>query len=186
MLSHSNTEMEPGTDPAWHKAFQQCLQTLRQDLASHHTQGTLRIAIVGIGHELRGDDAAGVFVARALQSLLSEREGFLIVDAGPAPENFTSQLRRFKPNLILLVDAAQMQETPGSIRLLDWRDTSGLSASTHTLPPYVLSEYLTGELGCQVILLGIQILDTGLGAPLSPPVQQAVESIVQNIASIDL
>jgi len=186
MPPHPNPEMEPINSPAWHEAFYQNLQRLRQDIVSHDAQVTLRIAIVGIGHELRGDDAAGVFVARALGPLLSEREGFLVIDAGPAPENFTGHLRRFKPDLILLVDAAQMQEPPGTIRWLDWRDTSGLSASTHTLPPYVLSEYLTSELDCQVALLGIQILDTGLDAPLSSPVQRAVESIVQSIASVHL
>ncbi len=186
MPSQTNSEMESTPRMSWLDSLDQNLQDLREKRNTQHSGNPLHIAVVGIGHELRGDDAAGVIVARGLTPILASRDGFLVVDAGPAPENFTGHLRRFKPDLVLLVDAAQMQETPGTIRWLDWRETSGVSASTHTLPPYVLSEYLVSELGCQVALLGIQALDTSLGAPLSTPVKQAVESIVQNIAALHL
>ena len=105
-----------------------------------------------------------------------------MIDAGTAPENHTSSLRRFGPDLVLLIDAAQMDEAPGAVRWLDWRDTSGLSASTHTLPPYVLAQYLTCELGCELALIGIQPADTRIGAPLSPAAQQAVAAVVQALA----
>ena len=143
----------------------------------------LRVAIVGIGQELRGDDAAGINVARALQSTVGAiRElPLLIIDAGAAPENFTGQLRRFDPDLVLLIDAAQLNEAPGTIRWLDWQETSGLSASTHTLPPHVLAEYLVNELGCEVALIGIQPQGNEFDAPLSPPVQHAVEEIVRTL-----
>ena len=147
----------------------------------------LRVAIVGIGQELRGDDASGVNVARTLQ-LLETNHGssLLVIDAGAAPENFTGQLRRFDPDLVLLIDAAQLNEAPGSIRWLDWQETSGLSASTHTLPPHVLAEYLVNELNCEVALIGIQPQGNEFDAPLSPPVQQAVEEIVQTLETIFL
>lgn len=180
----------------------------------------LRIAVVGVGHELRGDDAAGVVAARSLiaaladptaknatpqqeagqadaaatregsapfavrsgtgrdESRQSQRSQVLVIDAGPAPENHTGSLRRFQPDLVILVDAAQMGEPPGAIRWLRWQDTDGLSASTHTLPLHVLAQYLTVDLGCQVALLGIQPAGTCIGAPLSPTAHLAVERIV--------
>ena len=150
----------------------------------------LRVAIVGIGHELRGDDAAGVSVARSLQLAvgsiheLTLRElPLLVIDAGAAPENFTGQLRRFDPDLVLLIDAAQLNEAPGTIRWLDWQETSGLSASTHTLPPHVLAEYLVNELNCEVALIGIQPQGNEFDAPLSPPVQQAVADLARTLAT---
>ena len=79
-----------------------------------------------------------------------------------------------------------MNEAPGTIRWLDWQETSGLSASTHTLPPHVLAEYLVNELGCEVALMGIQPQGNEFDAPLSPPVQQAVEEIVQTLETIFL
>lgn len=170
---------------SWSDSLNQKLTNL-----SKPDQAALRVAIVGIGHELRGDDAAGVNVARALQSTVgairpgTARQGelpLLVIDAGAAPENTTGQLRRFDPDLVLLIDAAQLDETPGAIRWLDWQETSGLSASTHTLPPHVLAEYLVNELGCEVALIGIQPQGNEFDAPLSPPVQLAVEEIVQTL-----
>jgi hydrogenase 3 maturation protease len=143
-----------------------------------------RIAVLGIGHELRGDDAAGIAVARGLASLVNLRQRLLVIDVGPAPENFTGTVRRFKPDLVLLVDAAQLNEAPGSLRWIDWQDTVGLTASTHTLPLHVLSRYLAGELGCKVALLGIQPAHTAFGAPLSPGVRRAVDSVVRKLADM--
>jgi len=137
----------------------------------------VRTAVVGMGHELRGDDAAGIMVARALQPMAHSH--LLVVDAGSAPENCTGPIRRFAPGMVLLVDAAQLDEAPGAVRWLAWQETTGLSASTHTMPPYVLARYLTAELNTHVALIGIQPAATSLGATLSPEVRQAVNGVVQ-------
>lgn len=143
---------------------------------------SLRTALVGIGHELRGDDAAGLAVAQGLRPLACEQ--LLIVEGGHAPENHTGALRRFAPDLVLLVDCAQLDERPGSIRWLSWEETTGLSASTHTMPPYMLARYLAIMLNCEVALIGIQPADTALDAALSPPVQTAVNEIVERVTAV--
>lgn len=146
-----------------------------------------RVAVVGIGHELRGDDAAGLVLARALKQTYNHNaEGthVLVIEAGPAPENCSGWLRRFGPDLVLLADAAQLDTPPGDIRWLAWQDTVGLSASTHTLPLHLLATYLTGELGCEVALLGIQPADLSAGAPLSPEVETAVSAVARSLASM--
>lgn len=144
----------------------------------------LRVAVVGIGHELRGDDAAGVQIARALKTRLRGQKHLLVIEGGQAPENQTGLLRRFQPDLVLLVDAAQMNEFPGTVRWLPWQATMGLSASTHTLPPYMLAKYVTAEFGCEVALLGIQPANTTIGLPLSPVVQQSVATVVKELAQV--
>lgn len=106
----------------------------------------------------------------------------LVLDTGLAPENYTGPVRRFDPALVLLVDAAQMNEAPGTIRWLDWNDTEGLSASTHTLPPYMLAKYLVGVTNCTVALIGIQPVTNIAGAPISPEVQAAVDEVVTAIS----
>lgn len=140
-----------------------------------------KVAVVGMGQTLRGDDAVGPIVAGALQGSLPRSESVLIVDAGPAPENFTGKIRRFGPDLVLLIDAAELGEAAGRIRLLDHRVCTGISASTHTLPPSVIADYLIGELHCEIALLGIQPLHTDVGAPLSAPVRSAVDQAVAGI-----
>jgi hydrogenase 3 maturation protease len=128
---------------------------------------------------MRSDDAAGVLVARAL----SEREGamnpdrVLILEAGEAPENRTGTLRRFGPDVVIIVDAADMKEEPGAIRWIPEDAIDGISASTHSLPLSMLARYLQLEWNCAVIILGIQPVSNEVGERVSPEVLQAVEEI---------
>lgn len=147
-----------------------------------------RVAVVGIGHELRGDDAAGVEVARLLNQWVHS-PSLLVIEAGAAPENCCGLLFRFRPDLVLFVDAAQMGAEPGTVRWLTWDligsdDAAGFNVSTHTLPLPILANYLTVELGCPVALLGIQPADISMGDSLSPVVALAVEATAQ--ALVDL
>jgi hydrogenase 3 maturation protease len=144
----------------------------------------MRIAVVGVGQELLGDDAAGLAVCRRLQELAGDRWTAMIIPAGPAPENCTAQLRRFAPDWVVLVDAARMEAAPGTVRWIPWEAAEAMGGSTHTLPLRLLSEYLSSSLGCRVSLLGIQPAETTLGAPLSPSVEEAVESVAQGLAAL--
>jgi len=149
--------------------------------------------VVGVGQELNGDDAAGVKVAQAL--LKRQRAGssdaprpapfsLLVVEAAHAPENCTGAIRRFAPDLVILVDAAEMGDPPGTVRWLDWREAVGLNTSTHTLPPSMVARYLATELSCEVALVGIQVYDTALGAPVSPAVRRAIRAVAHGLATL--
>jgi hydrogenase 3 maturation protease len=151
------------------------------------------VAVVGVGQELNGDDAAGVKVAQAL--LKRQRAGssdaprpapfsLLVVEAAHAPENCTGAIRRFAPDLVILVDAAEMGDPPGTVRWLDWREAVGLNTSTHTLPPSMVARYLATELSCEVALVGIQVYDTTLGAPVSPAVRRAIRAVAHGLATL--
>lgn len=141
-----------------------------------------RVAVVGVGHALRGDDAAGLALAERAAPLSGER--LLVLEGGPAPENITGVLRRFKPELVLLVDAAEMGATPGAVRWLSADDVEGLSATTHTMPLSILAHYLEQEFGCQVYLIGIQPAQNGIGQPLSQAVERAVEAIGDGLRAV--
>lgn len=145
-----------------------------------HASG--RVAIVGIGNELSGDDAVGVLIARELASRIGPQPDRLVLDAGTAPENFTGLLRRFRPDLVLLVDAAHLSAEPGTAVWLDWEQTDGLSGSTHTLPPSVLAQFLVQELGCRLALLVVQPAHLEFDCPLSPPVREAADRVVDRLA----
>lgn len=141
-----------------------------------------RVALVGVGHSLRGDDAAGLAVARRVQPLAGER--LLVVEGGPAPENVTGSLRRFEPDLVLLVDAADLHDAPGTVRWLSAHDVEGLSATTHTMPLSILAHYLEQELSCRVYLIGIQPGQNGIGQPLSEAVERAVAAIGDGLKAV--
>lgn len=162
----------------WNDSLQKLIRSLNQPEP--------RMAVVGVGQELRGDDAAGLVVAQRLSALTPQSSALLVIAGGHAPENCTGPLRRFKPDLVVLVDAAALNLPPGSIQLLNWEQIGGLSATTHTMPLHLLARYLMAELGCEVILLGIQPIDTTLGAPLSSPVEKAVLEVVEGLRSVTM
>jgi hydrogenase 3 maturation protease len=150
---------------------------------------------MGIGQTLNGDDAAGALVAQGL--LKRQRAGWsdaprpvpfslFVIEAAHAPENCTGAIRRFAPDLVILVDAADMGDPPGTVRWLDWRDAAGFDASTHMLSLYMMARYLAADLACVIGVIGIQIQDTSLGAPVSPPVRRAVRSVCRGLTMLFL
>ena len=144
----------------------------------------IRIALVGIGHELRGDDAAGIAIARALEPLAASHDRLLVIDAGSVPESFVGVLRRFEPDLVVLLDAARLGADPGTIRWIAWQEITGISAFTHSLPLNIFVEYLIKELDCEVAILGIQPGQTSFGEPLSPVIQESVGKAVDMLTNL--
>jgi hydrogenase 3 maturation protease len=143
-----------------------------------------RVAVLGIGNALNGDDGAGPAVVEQLQAMLPPRPDLLLLDCGVAPENETGTLRRFAPDLVLLLDAAQMGAPPGTVCWIPREQIGGLSASTHSLPLSLLATYLQAELGCAVALLGIQPASNETGAALSAPVRAAVKTVAGVLAGL--
>ncbi len=133
---------------------EQLNQALTNHLASNPNRP--RLAVIGIGNEWNGDDAAGVLAIRQMQRLLPSHDALVLIDAAVAPENFTGVLRIFQPDWVWLLDAAEMGETPGVIRLLDWQTVQGVSAITHGLPPTLFARFVMNEFGSRVFLFGIQ------------------------------
>ena len=107
----------------------------------------------------------------------------MLIEAGLAPENFTGTLRRFLPDLVVLIDAADMGLSAGDIACLEWTAVGGWSASTHTLPLNMLSSFLVSELGCQVMVLGIQPVQMEMDQPLSQKVTRAVDEVIAELQS---
>ncbi len=149
------------------------------------------MAVVGIGNDLRGDDAAGLLVARALierQTGNGAQSSMLALDAGAAPENVTGALRRFAPDLVIFVDAAFADDAapPGTIEWIDRHQTTGLSTaafagSTHTLPLHRIAQYLVAELGCEVALIGIRAGNLTFDHTASPSTYQAAQEVAAGL-----
>jgi hydrogenase 3 maturation protease len=134
------------------------------------------VAIIGIGNELRGDDAAGVLVVRGLAGRVVD-PAYMVVEGGAAPENLTGTLRDFHPGRVLCIDTADMGEEPGGVRWIEPDDIDGLSASTHSLPLSMCASFLAFELGCEVAVLGIQPETIGMDAAISRPVEAAIAAV---------
>lgn len=100
------------------------------------------------------------------------------------PENAVSALRRFKPDLVVLMDAADFGGTPGEIHWIDPQVTSGFSASSHTLPFSVLAGYLAREFKCEVCLLGIQPHSLEFDSGFSSPVKNSLTVMLKEMVNL--
>ncbi|WP_135666295.1 hydrogenase maturation protease [Halorhabdus rudnickae] len=145
-----------------------------------------RVAVVGIGSALRGDDAVGL---RLLDHLDSRRghsgdDRLLLVEGGVAPENHTSVIRRFAPDWIVLVDAVDFGGDPGSGKWVDPDDLGGESFSSHKSTPAMLRTFLARETGAEVALFGIQPATIDHARALSDAVEHRLDELAEELAEI--
>ncbi|MDR0843206.1 MAG: hydrogenase 3 maturation endopeptidase HyCI [Acidobacteriota bacterium] len=150
-----------------------------------------KIAFVGIGSELRGDDAVGVVIVNRLAELQSSADlggslaGYLFINGGSAPENILGEVKAFQPEIIVFIDAAVLGQAPGAVRLIDTREEkiSGISFCTHSLPLTIIANYIRQCLPCEIFVIGIEPSDMGFrpDCALTPPVAAASEEVVEAI-----
>lgn len=145
---------------------------------SKFLKNATRVAVVGVGSEVRGDDAAGIEVLNGLRSKLRSAN-VLLVDGGTTPENATSQIKNFKPTHVIFVDATDFGAEPGEVVVAEPAAIRGHSVSTHTVPLSALAGYLKVETGASVILIGIQPASVSMGARISAAVKFSVERVAE-------
>jgi len=164
------------------------MATLKNEL-QRRLEGAKKIAVLGVGSELRGDDAAGIFVAR----LIAKKSSKIIISRKlkvfigfTAPENLTGAIRRFKPTHLIIVDCAKMNKPTGTIRLIDPHDAASSAFGTHNMPMKVLADYITQTIGCVVIIIGIQPQGVIFGKQFSRPVAKAVRTLAALVQKVIL
>lgn len=151
---------------------------------TQYLAGAKNIAVMGIGNEMMGDDAAGALVARELNQLGIQNSEFRIqvYETSTTPENFNGAIRKLQPDLIVMIDAADMNQEPGRIAFLDAKQMHTLMHSTHTLPLSFLAGYLEQMGSAKVIALGIQAGHIKLDQPMTKEVADSVKAIVRAFA----
>ncbi|MFH1477624.1 MAG: hydrogenase 3 maturation endopeptidase HyCI [Verrucomicrobiota bacterium] len=121
---------------------------------------------------------------KTIRSEASER--VRLFDGGTAPENLTGEIVRFRPSHILLVDAADFGQKPGTVKLIEPENIDGMSFSTHALPLNILADYLKRTLSCHIMILGIQPGRTDFGAPPSREIRQTARRLARIILNAAL
>ncbi len=138
-----------------------------------------RVAFLGIGSEMRSDDAAGLYaVALIAAGLKKHRIRRARVFFGhTAPENLTAQIRKFGPGLTVMIDASDFGKEPGEVGIVDLNRARGASYSTHRLPMAVFADYLQKTAGCECVLVGIQPASIRYGQEMSPAVRKSCAAL---------
>jgi len=141
-----------------------------------------KLVIMGIGNEMRGDDAVGIKVIEKLRGRVPNWVVLLI--CGSTPENFLGTVERLKPTHILMVDAAKLNSEPGSIALIDTNLISGIAISTHYMPLHISAEYLRRTTKAKIKLLAIQPQDISLHIGLTEKLEKTTEIIAKLLCEV--
>jgi len=153
------------------------MQNLATELKSR-LKTAKKVAVLGVGSELRGDDAAGMLVAQTVSKYERRKRSFRVFMGSTAPENLTGEIIKFKPSHIIIVDTADIKQKPGTILLLKAGDLAdGVSFSTHKLPPKVMMDYFVKKLKCSISIIGIQPKCIKFDANVSKEVKSSVKEV---------
>ena len=139
-----------------------------------------KIVILGIGNEIKGDDALGPNVVLKLNELFKENDNVIVFDGGTVPENYTGLIRKEKPSHIILVDAVEMKKDPGYIRVVQKDEIANYNISTHAMPVSFLIKFMETTIGAEIILVGVQPKSMELAEEISKEVEKSIE-IVTNV-----
>ncbi|MEX2681085.1 MAG: hydrogenase maturation protease [Candidatus Sigynarchaeota archaeon] len=151
-----------------------------------------RLVVIGIGADLREDDAVGNLLARELIADIANNnhirvntniehsvdeylkiDGVLILNASVVPEQYITVVKDFGPDTIIIVDAAAMgnQSYPGDLAFVRTEELDASTFSTHTISLRYFIEILNVfGLKARIFIIGIQPGKIGYGEGLSPAV----------------
>jgi hydrogenase maturation protease len=138
----------------------------------------MRRIVIGVGNPTRGDDAAGLEVARRVRHIESHQEvngSYELMDVWEGADE------------VIVVDAARSGAPPGTVHRFDAHDVplprGVLSTSTHSVGVMETIEMARslGRLPERVVVYGIEVSVLTPGTGLSAPVEEAVNELVTEI-----
>ena len=146
-----------------------------------------RVAVLGVGSELRGDDVAGLLAAQQIEKTITKQTTspeVRVFIGETAPENLTGEIKKFQPTHFIIIDAADLNKEPGHIEIMEPETIGGISFCTHSLPLKVIIGYLLESFKFQAIIIGIQPETIAVGASPSKPVVEAARQLSRTIAKL--
>lgn len=133
-----------------------------------------KVIFVGVGNVLKGDDGAGVALVNMLKDEAINPAIFL--DCGMTPENYLEKLKGF--DCVVIFDALDFGGRPGEIAVLEPKELSGASLSTHNLSLKLVSHYLEEDV-TKIVIVGVQPESLRFGEGLSKAVRLSLEKFVR-------
>lgn len=128
-----------------------------------------RVLVAGVGRVDRFDDGVGPMLARRLVRAAVEA-----IDCGDRLEDFTGDIARLAPDIVLVADAVDLNAAPGSMALLA-ADKLPADLNSHRATLRTAMRYLEMRTRAEVLLLAIQPARVADGVGLSPEVKATVD-----------
>ncbi len=146
-----------------------------------------RVAVIGIGNVLNGDDALGPYAVRLLEAAWELSEEVEVIDAGTPGADLGALLDGARAAVI--VDAVSAKGRPGELRRYDraeiLRGAPRLAMSPHEpgVREALLALEFQGSGPDDIVLLGAVPGDLELGTALSSPVKAALPALVDAVVA---
>ena len=137
--------------------------------------------LVGVGSELRKDDAAGLAIVSDLISMLGPAPApdLKIHGVSSSPERLLSKLSS-ETGKIVIFDAVEASRDPGDVVFCSLSDTKYGFFATHNVPIRLVPGLAARER--DIRLVGVQPGSLEVGEGLTEPVRKSVEQIVAVVA----
>lgn len=136
-----------------------------------------RTLVVTLGSTLRADDGVGPYVCSHVKF---SRPDLLLLDAGTTPENVAQTAINWKPDKLILVDAAHFQGTAGEVRVIPLEAINqAMPISTHSFPLSVTFSVIKEDTGCELAVVGVQAKSLDYREGLSPEVEKTAIELAE-------
>ena len=155
---------------------------LESQLREFFGEAEKRVALVGVGNPLRGDDGVGVKIIELLEGVALDN--VMLLNTETVPEAFTGKVAEHKPTHVLLLDAANFRGELGDVKLIESSKIGGQAISTHSLPLTIFISYIEKMMGAKVLLLGVQPKNIEFFTEMSPEVEKTAEEIAALLRKI--
>jgi hydrogenase 3 maturation protease len=163
----------PKPDSNWKKGLQPELQSLAEELKK-----VKKLAILGVGSELMQDDNAGINVSLYLEKKYGNNHPKVRIFTGyTVPENFTKDIADFKPDHIIIVDAADLNISPGEFTDLPIERITDFSLGTHKLSLVMMIKFLKEIINPDFSVLAIQYKSIVFGEKITKEMKVGVKNV---------
>lgn len=140
------------------------------------------IVVLGVGNTIHCDDGLGVHALGRLEEHPRLPAGVTLVDGGTRGLELLADVHGC--SRLMLLDAVDMGRQPGTVLRLAGDELRGLSSGSNvhqlgvadllnTLP-------LVSDVEREIVLLGVQPASTDWGTELTPTVEAAIGTLVEN------
>lgn len=141
-----------------------------------------RTLVITLGSELRADDGVGPYVCSRVKF---SRPDLRLLDAGTTPESIAQTAIEWKPEKIILVDAAHFKGRAGELRVIPLEDINQSTViSTHSFPLSVTFSIVTEDTGAELVVVGVQARSLDYAEGLSPEVEKSAAELVSYFNSL--
>ncbi len=134
-----------------------------------------RTLVVTLGSTLRADDGVGPYVCAHVEF---HRPDIRLIDAGTTPENIAQTAIDWKPDKVILVDAAHFGGTAGELRVIPLEAVNQQTVlSTHSFPLSVTFSIVKEDTGAELVVVGVQAKSLDYKEGLSAEVEETASKL---------